>query len=224
MSKLQLLLFGSTDSTTIDLDLPPPTDDDFVNPSYVTNPTDVNHDVSHSFSVVDDGPQLTLPFKPHDAEADPGHRQEPVKTDEVVGNLTFDGTNTGSSSHRIGENDGYVSTESGRSGLPACTIDYGAPEREAYRPEDRGDGSQSYSIPGGRPSAVVHQDDSLDSVVMAEEGPTAEHHLAVRLKGSTNEAYDYDGDAETDVSYVYQGSPVEPSVRRNPDPFPVLER
>ena len=216
-------MFGLTDSTAIDLDLPSPTGNDLVNPSFATTPSDVNH----SFSVVEDSPQLTLPFHPHDTEADTGDRLESVKTDEIGGGITFDSANANDGGHRLGENEGYLPTETERfSDRPTDGVHYGIPRSEAHRPEEHSDYNQNYTIPGGTSKAFVapHLDDSLDSVV-AEGGRTAENQLAGRLAGSANEAYDYDGDAETDVSYIHQGSPVmEPPVRRNPDPFPVLER
>ncbi|KAL8581138.1 hypothetical protein ACOMHN_033586 [Nucella lapillus] len=68
----------------------------------------------------------------------------------------------------------------------------------------------------------VTMDDSLDSVLV--EDNVGDDPYVCRLKGLDNEAYAYDGDAETDLSYSNPTSPVDPPVLRNPDPFPVLER
>ncbi|XP_076448852.1 uncharacterized protein LOC143285449 [Babylonia areolata] len=67
-------------------------------------------------------------------------------------------------------------------------------------------------------------DDSFDSVILEEGGGSRGVWEAPYVRrGLENEAYSYDGDAETDQSYSGQPGG-EPVVLRSPDPFPLLDR
>ncbi|KAK7114998.1 uncharacterized protein [Littorina saxatilis] len=236
----------------MELNLPPHTAD-VINTSYVTDPSDITDDIHRPEFITHGGRTASGPIpetynmdtaeprldssRIHDRSGDisfdvsftePGPDAPRPKSSRKYGgskNVSFDEsfTNAHSVSFTAPETDNRRAADISIDLSPAENAAYEA--REHY-PEDRlteNDDQNRAQTTNGQPAGV---NDSFDSVLLEGDSKAEAHDVLGGLRGLENEAYGYDGDAETDLSYSFQGSPtsLEPPVMRDPNPFPVLER